>query len=334
MHQVILRSSIQQMRQSANGQRHFYRALSSTANTTSTSGMTANINIKNNSNAVTMNAKNNSHANHAISSVVKSVTANAGNKSSIAAANVGTISMGNSTSIYPKSSKFARHFVAKSSFSNSAGSSSSNDDEFRSVYVHPLSQVVLEYLQETHHQWVVAKGLDQSLTIHRDGSFELKHTPLSHATVSSPTPTHPYLSSNHKKDQRKSDSGPIISTSTSAITAMEGTSNKETNSKIESKPHVPIDENNNLRVWTSYDEQEKKHWLTVRRGLFRQRFLLQDNLLTAWQANRGISLQERLHIAVDEMIDAVNRSDILHQQATSTGQQQWQQRGQRRFRKR
>ena len=87
-----------------------------------------------------------------------------------------------------------------------------------------------------------------------------------------------------------------------------------------------------MRIWTSYDEQEKKHWLTVRRGLFRQRFLLQDNLLTAW--NKGVSVPERLQVAVDEMIRAIDRLDQSeHQQAATIGQQ-WQQRGQRRFRKR
>jgi len=95
------------------------------------------------------------------------------------------------------------------------------------------------------------------------------------------------------------------------------------------------DSKDTMRIWTSYDEQEKKHWLTVRRGLFRQRFLLQDNLLTAWQANRGVSLPERLQVAVDEMIRAINRLDQEEQQQTaSTIGQQWQQKGQRRFRKR
>jgi len=94
------------------------------------------------------------------------------------------------------------------------------------------------------------------------------------------------------------------------------------------------DKNENIRIWTSYDEQEKKHWLTVRRGLFRQCFLLQDNLLTAWQGNRGTSLPERLHVAVDEMVRAVDRLDQQQQQAPTIGQQEWQQKGERRFRKR
>jgi len=379
MHQVILRSSIRQMRHAAKGQKHLYRTFSSTTNNTTASRGTSSsgsssINNKNSSYAVTINVKNDPPASPLTSSsVVESVVAKAGNGSSLSTANVGKISIGNSTSISPKSSKVASNFtdskfVAKSSFSNSAGSSSSsnNDDggssgiEFRSVYVHPLSQVVLEYLQVSHHQWVVAKGLDQSLTLRRDGSFELRHTSQSHASMSTSTPKHPYSSMNHKKDQRKSDSGPIISISSSATAAiqdekknkrkpaspMKDTSNNDTSAKNESKSHqqhkheIPIaassiDENNNLRIWTSYDEQEKKHWLTIRRGLFRQRFLLQDNLLTAWQANRGISLQESLHIAVDEMIEVVNRSDRQQQQqATSIGLQRWQQRGQRRFRKR
>ena len=49
-------------------------------------------------------------------------------------------------------------------------------------------------------------------------------------------------------------------------------------------------------------------------------------------------LAERLHVAVDEMIRAVNRVDRQQQQQAPTigqqQQQQWHQKGQRRFRKR
>mmetsp|Transcript_1085 Transcript_1085/g.2509 ORF Transcript_1085/g.2509 Transcript_1085/m.2509 type:complete len:127 (+) Transcript_1085:41-421(+) len=113
----------------------------------------------------------------------------------------------------------------------------------------------------------------------------------------------------------KNNIGPLTSTSTSP-TGFASTA----------------DSNESMRIWTSYDEQEKKHWLTVRRGFFRQRFLLQDNLLTAW--NKGVSVPERLQVAVDEMIRAIDRLDQSEQQQAATIGQQWQQRGQRRFRKR
>jgi hypothetical protein len=41
-------------------------------------------------------------------------------------------------------------------------------------YVHPLSQIVLEYLQKERSEWVVSQGLDQGLTVHRDGTFLIK----------------------------------------------------------------------------------------------------------------------------------------------------------------
>lgn len=41
-------------------------------------------------------------------------------------------------------------------------------------YVHPLSQIVLEHLQDTRRDWVTRNGLDRGLTIQRDGTFELR----------------------------------------------------------------------------------------------------------------------------------------------------------------
>jgi len=174
--------------------------------------------------------------------------------------------------------------------------------------------------------------------------------------MSTATPTAPLSSTSLKEDQPESTLEPLITTSKSASALMKDEQSNETKStsaiKESSDSEVTsqtpsksqhqqnntastIDNNEHIRIWTSYDEQEKKHWLTVRRGLFRQRFLLQDNLLTAWQSNRGTSLPERLQVAVDEMIRAVDRLDLEEQQQAATiGQQQWQQKGQRRFRKR
>jgi hypothetical protein len=41
-------------------------------------------------------------------------------------------------------------------------------------YVHPLSQLVLEYLQNDRSDWIVSHGLDRGLTVHRDGTFLIK----------------------------------------------------------------------------------------------------------------------------------------------------------------
>lgn len=116
------------------------------------------------------------------------------------------------------------------------------------VYVHPLSQIVLEHLQNNHHDWVVLQKLDTTLTLHRDGSFELKFP-----------------------------------------TSGEASANEEVH-----------------RIWTSYDEVEKKHWLTVYRGAsVHERFLLQDNLSPPWNMHRN-SLPERIRVSVDHLVRIVN----------------------------
>jgi hypothetical protein len=123
--------------------------------------------------------------------------------------------------------------------------STTSDELPSTVYVHPLSQIVLEYFQGERSDWIIERGLDRSLKVHRDGSFEIKFEPRS----------------------------------------------PESNS----------------RVWTSYDDIEKKHWLVVHKGELHQRYLLQDNLLPAWHGNRK-SLPERIHVSVEEMIRAIDQS--------------------------
>lgn len=223
--------------------------------------------------------------------------------------------------------------------------------ELCSVYVHPLSQIVLEYLQDCRHEWITEKGFDRSLTLHRDGSFEVKGS-LSSVCITSDInlngigivykqnifdgknkninndndrgsnydkrrnteTTNPISIINETKEMTsktttiKSDSESISSTITDSC-------HVETTTTANQQQHnIQIDDN--VRIWTSYDEEEKKHWLTARKGLFRQRFLLQDNLLSAWNGNRG-SLPERIHVAVDGMIRAV---DLFESRSQSTTQ--------------
>jgi hypothetical protein len=54
---------------------------------------------------------------------------------------------------------------------------------------------------------------------------------------------------------------------------------------------------------------ESKHWLMVHyRGVLLERYLLQDNLTSAWNDNRK-SIPERIQESVDEMIRAVDETD-------------------------
>lgn len=67
----------------------------------------------------------------------------------------------------------ARHLTSSSS--SSSGNSTPNRGQTppESVYVHPLSQIVLAYLQDDCHEWIVNSGLEQGLKVHSDGSFSL-----------------------------------------------------------------------------------------------------------------------------------------------------------------
>lgn len=61
-----------------------------------------------------------------------------------------------------------------------------------------------------------------------------------------------------------------------------------------------------LRIWTYYDGEDRKHWLSVSLNQVRHRFLLQDNLLPAWQGHKRCSLPERIQESVQDMIGAVD----------------------------
>ena len=55
-------------------------------------------------------------------------------------------------------------------FTTSKGSSLLEE----TTYIHPLSQLVLQHLQNARGDWVQAQGLDRGLSIHKDGTFALK----------------------------------------------------------------------------------------------------------------------------------------------------------------
>ena len=126
-----------------------------------------------------------------------------------------------------------RHFTATKGDNNDGSTSSPPETQ----YVHPLSQIVLEHLQTSQSAaaFVAKSGLDQSLSIHKDGTFTL---------------------------QFPDDGG---------------------------------------KIWTSFDPDEMKHWLTVHRGELVGRYMLQDNKKPAWHSDRR-SVPEKVQDAVDEMI--------------------------------
>ena len=84
----------------------------------------------------------------------------------------------NSTGKAPKSGK---EDSSESSVSSSRTTEKISDDDSKldaaammeSIYVHPLSQIVLIHLQDHWHDWVAEKQID-TLKLHRDGTFVLE----------------------------------------------------------------------------------------------------------------------------------------------------------------
>ena len=64
--------------------------------------------------------------------------------------------------------------------------------------------------------------------------------------------------------------------------------------------------NDGGKIWTSFDPEEKKHWLTVHKGELVGRYMLQDNKKPAWHSDRR-SVPEKVQDAVDEMIKRLQK---------------------------
>jgi len=110
-------------------------------------------------------------------------------------------------------------------------------------YVHPLSQIVLECLNDLNSESLIRSRLHHN----SDGTFDLR-----------------------------------------------------------CRPDCPSGEG--TRIWTSFDQQEKKHWLTVKKGKLVGRYMLQDNLMPAWHGNRQAP-HARINKAVMEMMENIQELD-------------------------
>ena len=169
-----------------------------------------------------------------------------------------------------------------------------------------ISYTVCHYLQSNYNDWVVQHGLDR-LTIHRDGTFELKFCPpvLDEPTIRDESERTPSSSTSSKeKDENEFSSGVAVS---------EDQQQKENDKTTTYSPY-----SHHSRIWTSYDEPEKKHWLTVYKtttpehgGAGRvhvhERYLLQDNLVPTWTPDKA-SFPKHVHDTVDSMIRAIDQS--------------------------
>jgi hypothetical protein len=68
----------------------------------------------------------------------------------------------------------------ESSLTSASGVVQESEHESKNVYVHPLSQIVLEHLQTSHSDWVSKVGLDTKggFTLKKDGTFVLYFPPV------------------------------------------------------------------------------------------------------------------------------------------------------------
>jgi hypothetical protein len=165
----------------------------------------------------------------------------------------------------------------QSSSSSPSPSDSVVAADLETVYVHPLSQIVLQYLQNDGHEWICVQRLDRNLVLYRDGTFMLSTAAADESGI--------------RRRTLDGDDAPTTGPS----------------SPLPSSSSSPS--SSSLRIWTSYDKQDRRHWLSVSWNQVRFQFLLQDNQLSVWQGFHRQSLQERIHNIVQDLMDAVDELD-------------------------
>ena len=194
----------------------------------------------------------------------------------------------------------------------STGISSTSAITMTSVYVHPLSQMVLQCLQANCHEWVQSKNLHTNLTIHSDGTFVTKSAVTTTTT----------------KATKSQQSTLMIRDDVIDIPNRTVKSRKDSTDSIKETNYNHA--KNIIKIWTTYEKVERKHWLcasvanddnrtansnsTIGNGSFEEvglihnRYMLQDNSLTPWQSYSKVrgSIPERIQTHVHEMIQAIN----------------------------
>lgn len=199
--------------------------------------------------------------------------------------------------------------IMTSSSRNSSSNSSSTDTTSNNnntktpspyVYVHPLSQLVLRYLQTSCHDWIVSKYLDRNLTIHRDGTFVLEQPKrltnnMQQQMQQQQVINHAVAAKSNSNDTKEKDTAAVPESTKEMITtesdllveafglpptAADVISNSNAQSTPNTTTTAAVDSSGSgIRIWTYYDPMDKKHWLAVQIDHIRHRFLLQDNCL-------------------------------------------------------
>jgi hypothetical protein len=163
------------------------------------------------------------------------------------------------------------------------------DARFTTVYVHPLSQIVLNHFQSHCHDWIRSKRLDHNLILHQDGTFVLQ-------------------SSRRQARGIPTESTASMKASILLSKNFRFTLPYEYSDKNRVERHAAIAAPSCIRIWTTYDVDEGKHWLcaSIDERRFSTKYLLQDNSLTPWQGFKLQSVPERVCALVHELMDAVN----------------------------
>jgi hypothetical protein len=166
---------------------------------------------------------------------------------------------------------------------STVGTAPSKDDQntkdFFPVYVHNVSRMVLEHLQENQSGWIMEKGLDRRLNINPNGTF----------TMSFPA-------------QKGVDSGKIwyvVVGFDPTIFLCLGLRFSPT-----VKPLLLL-----LCCRTSYDSAHKQHWLSVYRQKLAIRFLLREHGPNSPKVLDASTTERKVAQAVDQMISAVNQTE-------------------------
>lgn len=133
-------------------------------------------------------------------------------------------------------------------------------------YVHPLSQIILEHLQSNQSEFLAKSG------------FEISNI-------------------EYRKDGTFALTFPYETNKSS-------TSNETESNTINTSNEDGSDERG--KIWTSYEVEEKKHWLTVQKGTLVGRYMLQDNMKPAWHSDKK-SAPEKVQDAVDAMIKKLSK---------------------------
>mmetsp|Transcript_5675 Transcript_5675/g.7436 ORF Transcript_5675/g.7436 Transcript_5675/m.7436 type:complete len:179 (-) Transcript_5675:62-598(-) len=138
--------------------------------------------------------------------------------------------------------------MSDESSSNALEPEDSKTSKIYPVYVHHLSKLILQHLQEKHSSWLVDNGLHTGLRLNANGTFVIRFPP--------------------EKGQPASG-----------------------------------------RIWTSYDSENKQHWLTLSKESLAGKFLLRDNTKAPSSTTTLEATEEQVQAAVDKMVKILNEME-------------------------